>query len=356
MTETMRAIVKPAAGPGFEMREVPRPQIGPREVLVRVRATSICGTDVHIYKWDAWSANRVRPPRIVGHEFCGDVVEVGGAVQSLKEGDYVSADSHRYDGTCPVCRKGHPHICQNLEIFGVDCDGCFAEYVALPETSAWVNDPGLDPAIASIQDPCGNSVYAVLAEPVAGQSVAVFGDGPTGLFAVGVARAAGAGLVAHIGKYPARLAIGRKMGADLSIDIGAEGIDVVGLLHEATGGEGLDVAVEMTGSQRAIDEGLSALRKGGRFSAFGIPAGPITLDLNSQVIFKGLRMYGINGRLLWQSWYEMAGMFRTGALDPRPVITHRIGFDEWQQGFDLMTAQDRVAAKVVMFMDGGRQA
>lgn len=349
MPETMRAIVKPKPGPGLEMTTVPIPKIGPREVLVKVRAASICGTDVHIYKWDAWAAARITPPLIIGHEFCGDIVEVGSAVRSLKAGDFVSADSHRFDGTCPVCRKGQFHICANLEIFGVDTNGCFAEYVALPESSAWLNAPDLDPAIASIQDPCGNSVYAVLAEPVAGQSVAVFGDGPTGLFAVGVAKAAGASLVAHIGKYPQRLAIGRAMGADLSINIGDPGVDVVRTLLDATAGTGVDVVVEMTGSQRAINEGLDALRKGGRFSAFGIPSQPITLDLNNQVIFKGITIYGINGRQLWQSWAQMAGMFQSGALDPRPVITHEIALDDFQRGFELMTAPDRVAAKVVMY-------
>ena len=349
MPETMRAIVKPRPGPGLEMTTVPIPCPGPRDVLVKVRATSICGTDVHIYKWDAWAASRIKPPMIIGHEFCGDVVEVGGAVRSIKVGDFVSADSHRYDGTCAVCRNGQPHICANLEIFGVDTDGCFAEYVALPESSAWVNDPGLDPAIASIQDPCGNAVYAVLVEPVAGRSVAIWGDGPTGLFAVGVARAAGASPVCHVGKYPQRLAIGKAMGADISINIQQPGADVVRTLLEATGGQGLDVAVEMTGSQQAVNEAFASLRKGGRFSAFGIPSQPLTLDLNQQVIFKGVTLYGINGRQLWQSWYQMAGLFKSGALDPRPVITHRIALDEFQRGFELMTAPERVAAKIVMY-------
>ncbi len=349
MSDLMRAIIKPQPGPGLEMTRVPIPRIGPREVLVKVRATSICGTDVHIFKWDAWAAARVKPPLIIGHEFCGDVVEVGSAVRSIKVGDFVSADSHRYDGTCPVCRNGQPNICANLEIFGVDTNGCFAEYVALPESSAWVNAPDLDPAIASIQDPCGNAVYAVLVEPVAGRSVAIWGDGPTGLFAVGVAKAAGASPVFHIGKYPQRLAIGQAMGADVSLNISEPGADVVRTLLTATGGVGVDAVIEMTGSPQAIQEAFAAVRKGGRFSAFGIPSQPITLDLNSAVIFRGITLYGINGRQLWQSWYQMAGLFRSGALDPSPVITHRISLDDFQKGFALMTAPDRVAAKIVMY-------
>jgi len=349
MSDLMRAIIKPQPGPGLQMTRVPIPRIGPREVLVKVRATSICGTDVHIFKWDAWAAARVKPPLIIGHEFCGDVVEVGSAVRSIKVGDFVSADSHRYDGTCPVCRNGQPNICANLEIFGVDTNGCFAEYVALPESSAWVNAPDLDPAIASIQDPCGNAVYAVLVEPVAGRSVAIWGDGPTGLFAVGVAKAAGASPVFHIGKYPQRLAIGQAMGADVSLNISEPGADVVRTLLTATGGVGVDAVIEMTGSPQAIQEAFAAVRKGGRFSAFGIPSQPITLDLNSAVIFRGITLYGINGRQLWQSWYQMAGLFRSGALDPSPVITHRISLDDFQKGFALMTAPDRVAAKIVMY-------
>jgi threonine 3-dehydrogenase len=349
MTTKMRSIIKPSPGPGLQMVEADIPQISPREVLIKVKATSICGTDVHIYNWDLWSQGRIKPPLRLGHEFCGHVVAVGRDIRNFKEGDFVSSDSHIPDGTCPICRQGQAHICANLEILGVDRTGCFADYIALPEISLWKNDPDLDPAQASIQDPMGNAVYTCLVEPVAGRSILIFGDGPTGLGAVGVAKAAGASTVFHVGKYEARLAIGRKMGADITINIGLPGTDVVKTVMDATGGWGVDAVLEMTGSPRAITEGFAALRKGGRFSVFGIPSAPVTIDLNKSLVFKGARVYGINGRILWETWYQMAGLLKSGKLDFTPIITHRLPFDDWQKGFDLMTAPDRQAAKVVLF-------
>lgn len=347
----MKAIIKPASRPGVEMVNVDIPQIGPRQVLIKVKATSICGTDVHIYKWDAWAQSRIKPPMIIGHEVCGHVVEVGREVSQIKVGDFISTDSHIPCMVCPICRKGQPHICGNLLILGVDTTGVFSQYVALPEVSLWKNDPALDPAMASIQDPMGNAVYTVLVEPVAGQSVAIFGDGPTGLGAVGVARAAGASVIFHIGKYPARLEIGRRMGADLSLNITEPGADVVKTILEASGGWGVDVVLEMSGSQRAINEGFAVLRKGGRFSAFGIPAEPVQIDLSQAVVFKGARIFGINGRLLWETWYQMAGLIKGAGLDFSPIITHRLPFDEFEAGFQAMMAPDRKAAKVVLFPD-----
>lgn len=248
-----------------------------------------------------------------------------------------------------MCRNGQAHICQNLVIFGVDTNGSYAEYVAVPETSAWKNDPDLDPAIASIQDPLGNAVYAVLCEPVTGKSVAIFGDGPIGLFAIGVARAAGASRIYHIGKYPARIAIGEQLGTDLAINIKEPDADVVTRILDETGGLGVDVSLEMTGNQLAIDQAFAVLRKGGRFTAFGIPSQPIAIDLNKDVIFKGVTIYGINGRQLWQSWIQMQGLFRSGQLDPSPVITHKIALDDFEKGFEMMMASDRQAAKIVMY-------
>ncbi len=347
----MKAIIKPASRPGVEMINVDIPQIEPHQVLVKVKATSICGTDVHIYRWDAWSQSRIKPPMIIGHEVCGHVVEVGSQVSQIKVGDFVSTDSHIPCMVCPICRKGQTHICGNLLILGVDTTGVFSEYVALPEVSLWKNDPNLDPAMASIQDPMGNAVYTVLVEPVAGQSVAIFGDGPTGLGAVGVARAGGASAIFHVGKYPARLEIGRRMGADFSLNITAPGADVVKTILEATQGWGVDVVLEMSGSQQAINEGFAVLRKGGRFSAFGIPAEPVHIDLNKAVVFKGARVFGINGRLLWKTWYQMAGLIKGAGLDFSPIITHRLPFDEFEAGFQAMMAPDRQAAKVVLFPD-----
>lgn len=350
MSEKMRAIMKTRPGPGFEMVEVPIPTPGPRDVLIKVKATSICGTDRHIYHWNAWAAGRIKPPLTIGHEVAGHVVEVGRDVTLLKVGDFVSAESHIPCTVCPVCRNGQQHICARLKILGIDTPGTYAEYAVIPETVAWKNDPNLDPAIASIMEPLGNAVYTVLAEPVTGRTVAVFGDGPAGLNAVAVARAAGAGTIFQVGKYPFRLELGRKMGSDVALNITDPATDVVKTILEATDGFGVDVVLEMTGSQQAIDDGIKVLRKGGRFSAFGLPSGPVQIDLNG-LVFKGARLLGINGRLMWETWFQMAGLLRSGKLDPSPVITHRIPLDDFEKGFQAMDSADRMVGKVVMFPD-----
>lgn len=347
---TMQAIVKATAAPGLELRRVPIPAIGPRDVLVRVRACSICGTDLHIDRWDGAASRWLKPPLVIGHEMCGYVVDRGADVTLFREGDFVSPDSHIVDWTCDVCRKGAPHLCANLKVLGVDRPGCYAEYVALPESALWRNDPGLDPAIASIQDPMGNAVYATLVEPVAGQSLVVFGDGPTGLAAVAVARASGAGPIIQVGLSPFLLDIGRRLGADAGLNAADPGTDVLAEVRRRCGA-GADVVLEMSGSEQAIHQGLAALRPGGRYCAFGLPTHPVALDFNNEVIFKGARLFGITGRLLWGTWQRMAQMLRSGELDFGPIVTHRLPFREWRHAFDLLEAPDRRAAKVVLFLD-----
>mgnify|MGYP001123977470 CR=1 FL=1 len=351
MPGKMRAILKVRAGPGFEMHEVDIPEPGPRDVLIQVKATSICGTDRKIYHWDAWSAGRIKPPLIIGHEVCGQVVRTGRDVTLLREGDFVSAESHIPCTVCPVCRNGQQHICARLKILGVDTQGTYADYAVIPEVVAWKNDPDLDPALASIMEPLGNAVYTVLVEPITGLDVAIFGDGPAGLNAVAVARASGAGRIFLVGKYGFRLDLGRKLGCDMALNITEPGTDAVKTMLEATDGIGVDVVLEMSGSQKAVEDGLKALRKGGRFSAFGIPSGPIQMDLANGVVFKGARILGINGRLMWETWFQMAGLLRCGKLDPSPVITHRIPLADFEQGFAAMDSSDRMVGKVVMFPD-----
>jgi threonine 3-dehydrogenase len=351
MAETMRAIVKATAGPGLEMQRVPIPEPGPFEVLIQVKATAICGTDRHIYHWNDWAAGRIVPPLIVGHEVCGHVVKVGEKVTLLQVGDFISAESHIPCTVCPVCRNGQQHICANLKILGVDTPGTYADYAVIPETVAWKNDPDLDPAVAAIMEPLGNAVYTALAEPITGKSVAIFGDGPAGLNAVAVARASGASTIYQVGMVPFLLDLGRKLGSDVALNITVPGTDVVRSILGATGGFGVDVVLEMSGAQQAITEGLRVLRKGGRFSAFGLPDKPVLIDLNNGAIFKGARILGINGRLMWETWFQMAGLLRSGKLNPAPVITHRIALEDYAQGFAALDAADRRAAKVVMFPD-----
>jgi threonine 3-dehydrogenase len=351
MEGKMKAVAKMRPEPGFDLVEWDIPQVGPYDLLVKVKATSICGTDRHIYNWDAWSAGRIKPPLIIGHEFCGTVVETGSAVTLAKEGDFVSAESHIPCMTCPVCRAGQPHICANLQILGIDTQGCYADYAVIPEVIAWKNAPDLDPVMASIQEPLGNAVYTVLAEPITGQSVCVIGDGPAGLNAVAVARASGAGKIYHVCKYDFRMNLSKTMGSNERFNITTAGTDVVKSILADTGGIGVDVVLEMTGSQQAMDDGLKVLRKGGRFSAFGIPSGPLNFDLANGLVFKGARMLGINGRLMWETWTQMAGLLNYGGLNPLPVVTHKISLENFEQGFAAMNSPDRLVGKVVMFPD-----
>lgn len=351
MQGKMKAVAKMKPQVGMELVEWDIPQVGPLDVLVKVKATSICGTDRHIYNWDAWSQNRIKTPLIIGHEFCGHVVEIGSRVTLLKEGDFVSAESHIPCMVCPVCRAGQPHICANLQILGIETLGCYADYAVIPEVIAWKNAPDLDPVMASIQEPLGNAVYTTLAEPITGQSVCIIGDGPAGANAVAVARASGSGKIYHICKYPFRMGISRTMGSDVRFNINNPAVDPVKEILKDTGGIGVDVVLEMTGSQQGFNDGLKVIRKGGRFSAFGIPSGPVEIDVANGLVFKGARMLGINGRLMWETWTQMAGLLNFGGLNPLPVVTHKIALEDFQQGFDAMNAPDRKCGKVVMFPD-----
>lgn len=344
MQGTMKAVIKPSAGPGAELATVPIPRIGPKEVLVKVRAASICGTDVHIYTWDPWAQGRIKPPLIFGHELAGDVVEVGNEVTRLKVGDYVSAESHVVCGTCHQCLTGQGHVCQNYRILGVDIPGVFAEYVALPEANAWKNDKNLPPEIASIQDPLGNAVHTALSGQIVGNTVAVIGSGPIGVLAVAVSKAAGAAAVFATDINDYRLDLAKKMGAVLTVN--SRETDPVEAILKANHGVGVDVVLEMSGNPTAIRQGFKMLRNGGRISLLGIPSKPMELDLANDIVFKGAIVHGITGRRLYDTWYKMAGLFRAG-LDVRPAITHRFRMDEFEEGMKVMISGN--SGKVVLF-------
>ncbi|MFQ5587460.1 MAG: L-threonine 3-dehydrogenase [Nitrospiria bacterium] len=346
----MKALAKVEKGTCFQMIERPRPVPKPDEALVRVDVVSICGTDLHLDQWDAWAEKRlIHLPRIIGHEFSGKVVALGAEATRFQVGDCVSSDSHIPCLNCGICRKGAPHLCDRLKILGIDRDGCFAEYAAIPARSLWKNDPALKPEIASVQDPLGNAVYATLVEPVIAKTVAILGDGPIGLFAAGVARASRAAKIMLSGLNPFTLDIAKKMGADVLINAGEA--DVAQRIRSETGGIGADVVLEMSGNPRAIRAGFEAIRKGGRFTAFGLTPAPVTLDWNNQVIFKGIRVYGISGRKMFETWRQMADLLRSGNLDPRPVITHVLDFEDFARGFQMMEATPRQAAKVVLVVN-----
>src|SRR5271154_1000701 len=274
MSGTMIAVVKAEAAPGADVREVKIPAFGPGDVLVKVKIASICGTDLHIYNWDRWAQNRIHPPLIPGHEFCGEVAAFGDEVTSVKAGDFVSAEMHVACGKCLQCRTGEAHICQNVKIIGVDANGAFAEYVVIPESNIWKLDPAIPQEYASILDPLGNAVHSVLAGEIAAKTVAITGCGPIGLFSIAVARAVGAAEVFAIEINEHRRRIAKEMKADLVLDPSKE--DVNSIIMQRTGGLGVDVVLEMAGHPNAIRTAFDIVRRGGRISLLGLTSKPLS--------------------------------------------------------------------------------
>jgi len=340
----MKALVKVRPGPGAELAEVDVPAAGPADVLVKVRACSICGTDYHIYSWDQWSAGRVKPPLVFGHEFSGEVVAAGPAAKGVKVGDFVSAETHIACGTCFLCRTGQAHVCQNVAIIGVDRPGAFAEYVAIPAENAWQNPSDMSPEVASIQEPLGNAVHTTLSGDVAGRTVAVLGCGPIGLMAVAVARAAGAAAVYATDVSPYRLDLARAVGATRAID--ARG-DAQAEIINATSGLGVDVVLEMSGSPLALKQAWRLARFGGRVSILGIPSRPVEVDLANDIVFRGLTVHGITGRRMYDTWHQVRGLLSSGRLDVTPLITHRLRLEDFEAGMTLMAAGQ--CGKIVMY-------
>ncbi|HWH36529.1 MAG TPA: L-threonine 3-dehydrogenase [Candidatus Limnocylindrales bacterium] len=339
---TMRALVKESAGPGAVVREVPLPEPGPMELLVRVDAASVCGTDVHIERWDPWAQENFGPPPMTfGHEMAGTVVAHGPGAGRVRIGDTIAAETHIVDWSCYQCRTGRAHVCQALRILGVHVPGSFAEYAVIPEQNAWVYE-GLPAEIAALQEPMGNAVHAIFVEEVAGQNVAVLGCGPIGLMALAVLRVAGARRIFATDVNPERLALAERMGADVVIDARD---DVAERLRSESEGNGVDVVLEMSGAEAALHQGLAALTNGGRISLLGTHTRPATIDLSQEIIFKGIRVHGITGRRLWETWYRTTALLEEG-VDLSPIITHRLPLSQYQQAFDLVASGH--AGKVVL--------
>jgi threonine 3-dehydrogenase len=347
-TATMKALRKTRPAPGAELESITIPAIGPTEVLVRVRAASICGTDLHIYAWDTWSASRIRPPLTFGHEFCGVVECVGEEVASIAAGDFVSAEMHLNCGHCRPCLVGQLHLCQNLRIIGIDQDGCFAEFVRIPASNIWKIDPAIPEHYAAILDPLGNAVHTVLAGEIAGQTVAVTGCGPIGLMAIAVAKACGSAAVFATEVNPHRRALALRMGADEAFN--PQETDVVARVRSATGGAGVDVLLEMSGHAEAIQQGMKMLRAGGRASLLGLPSQPITLDLLNDVIFKGATIQGIFGRRMFRTWLQTTELLKTGRLNLEPLFHERLTLDRFTDAFSLL--QGGQAGKILFYPNG----
>jgi threonine 3-dehydrogenase len=346
MTETMWAIRKAERGPGLVLDEVPVPACGEAEVIVRVEAASVCGTDLHIWRWDGWAAGRIDPPLTLGHELAGTVVETGRLVRTTAVGDYVSAESHITCGVCFYCRTGQAHMCERTQILGVDRDGAFAEYVVVPESVVWQNDRAkLPPELATLQEPFGNAVFATSEQDLAGRSVAVIGCGPVGLFTIAIARASGAAVVCAADLRPYRLALAETMGATAAVNV-SETPDEVEWFRGHHEGLGFDVVFEMSGSPQAIADAFRIARNGGRVILFGLPAEPVQIDVAETLIFKNLDVLALSGRRIFATWYKTRWLLESGVVDLRPLITHELPLEDFALAFDELDAGS--ACKVVL--------
>jgi threonine 3-dehydrogenase len=349
-TGTMQALRKVRPERGAAVENIPIPEIGPTDVLVRVSAASICGTDLHIYGWDRWSASRIHPPMTFGHEFCGVVERVGEEVSDIKPGEFVSAEMHVVCGNCRQCRMGQPHVCQNLEIIGIDRDGCFADFVKIPASNIWKIDPAIPEHYGAILDPLGNAVHTVLSGEIVGQTVGVTGCGPIGLMAIAVAKACGCDTVFATEVNAHRRSMALKMGADEALDPTAG--NVVERVRAATGGAGVDVLLEMSGNPAGIRQAFQMLRAGGRASLLGLPSEPVTLDLVNDIIFKGATVLGIYGRKMFETWMQMTSLLKGKKLDLEPLFSERIPFERFEEAFRML--EGGLAGKILFIPEGRR--
>ena len=340
----MQAIVKEKRAPGLTVTTVPKPAPGPGEVLIAVRHAGVCGTDLHIADWDPWAQGRIKPPIVIGHEFAGEIEALGDGVTGLRKGQLVTAEGHIVCGHCLQCRTGNSHICKNTRIIGVDRDGAFAEYIVMPTTNV-LTLSGIPTEVGAVMDPTGNAVHTVLeGGMVVGSRVLVLGCGPIGCFAVGVARAAGAALVIASDFNPRRLELAKGMGAHVTLNPASD--DVVARVKELTNGDGVDLVCEMSGHPSGHAQAFAAARLGGRVNLLGTPSKATQVDFARDVIFKGLTLYGVTGRRMYETWDVMRRLVRSGQLDPRPVITHRFGLDRMAEAIQVI--KDGQAGKVIL--------
>ena len=339
----MKALSKQAAGPGIAMIETQRPEVGPNDLLIRVRKSSICGTDVHIYNWDAWAARTIPVPMVVGHEYMGVVEDLGSEVRGFAVGDRVSGEGHITCGHCRNCRAGRRHLCRNTLGVGVNRPGSFAEYLVIPAFNAFKIPDDIPDEVAAIFDPFGNAVHTALSFDLVAEDVLITGAGPIGVMAAAVARHAGARNVVITDVNSYRLELARQMGATRAVNVAEEDLWAVAT-HELGLTEGFDVGLEMSGAGSALNQLLHVMNHGGKVALLGIPASGVTIDWND-VIFKGLSIRGIYGREMFETWYKMAALVQSG-LDLRPVITHHFAIDDFQQGFDAMRSGE--SGKVIL--------
>ncbi len=328
----MKAIIKPEAAPGLKLVDRPEPEPRINEVKIRIKKSSICGTDVHIDTWDDWAASTIKPPMIIGHEFVGEIVAHGDMVHDFKVGDIVSGEGHIVCGHCRNCMAGRRHLCAHTCGVGVNRDGAFAEYICIPQTNAWHCDPKIPLEVLSTFDPLGNATHTALTFPVLGEDVLITGCGPIGCMAIAIARHAGARNVVATDMNPYRLALAEKMGANRVMDVSGETLQEV--QKELGMQEGFDVGLEMSGSGLALNDMIDNMAHGGKIALLGIPAKDLAVDWNT-IIFNMITIKGIYGREMYETWYMMTAMIQSG-LDITPIITHRFHYTDFREAFDLM--------------------
>jgi len=341
----MKALSKLKAEPGIWMTDVPKPELGHNDVMIKIRKTAICGTDVHIYNWDEWSQKTIPVPMVVGHEYIGEIVAIGQEVKGFKIGDRVSGEGHITCGHCRNCRGGRTHLCRNTIGVGVNREGCFAEYLVIPAFNAFKIPDNIPDEIAAIFDPFGNAVHTALSFDLVGEDVLVSGAGPIGIMAAAVCRHVGARHVVITDVNDYRLELAKKMGVSRAVNVSRENLKDV--MNELGMKEGFDVALEVSGAPAAFQSMLDTMNHGGRIALLGIPPASMATDW-SQVIFKGLFIKGIYGREMFETWYKMATLIQSG-LDLSPIITHQFSIDDFQKGFDVMCSGQ--AGKVILNWD-----
>lgn len=342
MVQTMKALVKRHSQPGLWLEEVPVPEYGINDVLIRVDRTGICGTDLHIYKWDAWAQKTIPVPMVVGHEFVGEIVAVGDNVHDFFPGEIVSGEGHVVCGRCRNCLAGRRHLCKDTQGVGVNRPGAFAEYLVLPMSNVWHHKPDINRDVASIFDPFGNAVHTALSFDLLGEDVLITGAGPIGIMAAAIARHAGARHVVITDINPFRLDLARKMGATLAVDPRTQSLAEVQKQLDMR--EGFDVGLEMSGNPQAFRDMLDNMCHGGKIAMLGIPSEPIEIDWNI-VVFNMLTIKGIYGREMYETWYKMSVMLESG-LNIEPVITHRFHYTEFEKGFAAMKSGE--SGKVIL--------
>lgn len=338
----MKALVKVKSERGLWLQDVPEPKISINDVLIKIHKTGICGTDLHIYRWDEWSQKTVPVPLTIGHEFVGEIVEIGSNVKDFHVGDIVSGEGHVVCGRCRNCMAGRRHLCPDTKGIGVNRNGAFAEYLSLPMTNVWLHHKGINEDVASIFDPFGNAVHTALSFPILGEDVLVTGAGPIGIMAAAVAKHAGARFVVITDVNEHRLELAKKLGVDVALN--TQKTSIKELQKKLGMTEGFDVGLEMSGNSHAFQDMLDNMCHGGKIAMLGIPGGPTSMDWN-KVIFNMLTIKGIYGREMYETWYKMSVMIQSG-LNIEPIITHRFHYTEFEKGFEAM--ESGLSGKVVL--------